>query len=128
MSQQPVVDRFLDAVRLARIDDCEVWAPGAILDATVPNWRFHPPRSRPNPAGYPGWVADPGWFESLRRSPVEGGEIVDFLLCWTEDGVPHAAHHVHWLDVVDDQITADVVVCGGRWPAGLLAEMEAADA
>ncbi|HVK27022.1 MAG TPA: nuclear transport factor 2 family protein [Nocardioides sp.] len=128
-SQQPVVDRFLEAVRLAGIEGCaDVWSPDCTLDATVPNWRFHrtgPDRIRET---YRAWFADPGAFEELRRSPVDGGEVVAYLLTWTEDGVPHAAHHVHWLDVVDDRIVADVVVCGGRWPAGLLAEMEAADA
>jgi hypothetical protein len=29
--------------------------------------------------------------------------------------------------VNEDRITADTVMCGGRWPASLLAEMEAAD-
>ena len=34
-----------------------------------------------------------------------------------------------WLvPVADDHIVADTVMCGGRWPASLLAEMEAADA
>jgi hypothetical protein len=128
MSQQPVVDRFLEAVRLARIDTCDVWAPGATLDATVPNWRFHRSGAEQVRETYRQWFADPGRFEELRRSPVAGGEVVQYLLTWTEGGVPHAAHHVHWLDVVDDRIVADVVVCGGRWPASLLAEMEAADA
>jgi hypothetical protein len=35
---------------------------------------------------------------------------------------------MHRLTVRDDQIVADTVFCGGRWPASLLAEMEAADA
>jgi hypothetical protein len=48
------------------------------------------------------------------------------LLAWGQDGVPHAAHHVHVLDVVDGRIVADTVWCAGRWPASLLAEMEAA--
>lgn len=128
-SHHPVVDRFLEAVRLARIDGCDdVWAEGATLAATVPNWRFHrvgPDQIRET---YRGWFADPAAFEHLRRSPVDGGEVVEYVLTWTEDGVPHAAHHAHWLDVADDRIVADVVLCGGRWPAGLLAEMEAADA
>lgn len=128
-SHHPVVDRFLEAVRTGRIDGCEdVWADHVALDATVPNWRFR----RTGPAQvretYRGWFADPGEFEELRRSPVAGGEVVEYLLTWTEDGVPHAAHHLHWLDVADDRIVADLVLCGGRWPAGLLAEMEAADA
>jgi hypothetical protein len=39
-----------------------------------------------------------------------------------------AAHHLHLLTVRDGLIVADTVFCGGRWPASLLAEMEAADA
>lgn len=43
---------------------------------------------------------------------------------WSTD----AAHHMHVLTVRDDLIVADTVFCGGRWPASLLAEMEAANA
>jgi len=35
---------------------------------------------------------------------------------------------MHLLTVRDDLIVADTVFCGGRWPAALLAEREAADA
>jgi hypothetical protein len=52
--------------------------------------------------------------------------VVQYLLTWVENGVPHAAHHLHVLEVDDGKITADTVVCGGRWPAGLLADMQAA--
>jgi len=73
-----------------------------------------------------------GQFGDLHRYPVhaDGGpsEIVEYTLGWTENGVPHAGHHVHLLTVHDDLIVADTVFCGGRWPASLLAEMEAADA
>jgi hypothetical protein len=51
---------------------------------------------------------------------------VEYTLSWSENGVPHAGHHLHVLTVRDDQIVADTVFCGGRWPAALLAEMEAA--
>lgn len=129
MPHHPVVDRFLEAVRNAQVDACDdVWAQDATLDATVPNWRFHRTGQDRIRETYRGWFADPGEFAELRRSPVVGGEVVEFLLTWTEDGVPHAAHHVHWLEVREDRIVADVVLCGGRWPASLLAEMEAADA
>lgn len=125
-----VVDRFLDAVRSARIDEAadDLWTETTTLAATVPNWRFHRTGAEQVRDTYRTWFADPGAFEQVRRSPVAGGEVVEYLLTWTEDGVPHAAHHVHWLEVVDDRIVADTVVCGGRWPAALLAEMEAADA
>ncbi|MDT4964444.1 MAG: hypothetical protein QOF87_4091 [Pseudonocardiales bacterium] len=49
--------------------------------------------------------------------------MVEYTLTWTEDGVAHAAHHVHLLTVDDGQIVADTVLCGGRWPEPLLAEM-----
>ncbi|NYJ02628.1 hypothetical protein HNR19_003326 [Nocardioides thalensis] len=128
MSQPTAVDRFLAAVRDATIDSCDAWAPDATLDATVPEWRFHKRGADEIRATYRGWFADPGRLEQLRRHPIEGGEVVEYLLTWTEAGVPHAGHHVHLLDVVDDRIVRDVVMCGGRWPASLLAEMEAADA
>jgi hypothetical protein len=98
-----------------------------VLDATVPNWRFR----RCGPAAirqeYRSWFADPGNFEELDRRTVDGLEVVRYVLAWTENGVPHAAHHLHLLRVADDRIAADTVFCGGRWPAALLAEMAAAD-
>ncbi len=43
--------------------------------------------------------------------------------------MPHASHHCHVLTIdpfLDGgRIVADQVWCGGRWPAALLAEMEA---
>ena len=75
---------------------------------------------------YAHWFADPGRFEELRRIPFPDGEVVEYVLTWVESGVPHAAHHVHVLDVADGRIARDTVVCGGRWPASLLAEMQAA--
>ena len=121
------VDRFLEAVCTAGIDQCDVWADDAVLDATVPNWRFHRHGPSAIRSTYRHWFADPGRFEELERDLVPGGEAVRYVLTWTEDGVPHTAHHMHRLTVVEGRIAADVVLCGGRWPAGLLAEMEAAD-
>ena len=43
--------------------------------------------------------------------------MVEYTLSWSENGVPHAAHHMHLLTVRDDRIVADTVMCGGRWPA-----------
>jgi hypothetical protein len=122
------VDRFLEAVRSATIADCDAWATGADLDATVPHWRFHRSGADQIRDTYRSWFADPGDFEELERTPVADGEIVRYLLAWTENGVPHTAHHLHLLRVADDAIVSDVVMCGGRWPASLMAEMEAADA
>ena len=130
MASTPVIDKFLNAVQSATILDCDVWSADATLDATVPNWRLHVAGADAIRAEYAGWFADPGRFEELRRHRVDGGagEVVEYMLSWSEDGVPHAAHHMHLLTVRDDRIVADTVFCGGRWPAKLLAEMEAAGA
>jgi hypothetical protein len=123
----PAIEKFLNAIQTASIPACDAWSTDATLDATVPNWRLHAVR-----AEYARWFADPGQFGEFRRFPVraDGGpsEIVEYTLSWTENGVPHAAHHMHLLTVRDDHIVADTVMCGGRWPASLLAEMEAVDA
>jgi len=120
------IDEFLMAVPSGTIVSCSVRAHDAVLDAAVPNWRFRRQGSAAIRTEYARWFADPGTFEHLRRLPVAGGEVVAYLLTWVENGVPHAAHHMYVLDVREGKIVTDAVLCGGRWPAGLLAEMQAA--
>jgi hypothetical protein len=129
MTSSPAVDKFLHAIETAGIASCDVWAADAELDATVPNWRMHVSGPDAIRAEYSRWFADPGTFEELRRHQIaEGpGEVVEYTLSWVENGIPHAGHHLHVLDVRDDLIVADTVFCGGRWPASLLAEMESAN-
>ena len=124
------VDEFLNAIETATIPDCDAWSANATLDATVPNWRLHASGAEAIRAEYARWFAAPGRFDELRRHPLGGGEgeVIEYTLSWTENGVPHAAHHMHLLTVADGSIVADMVFCGGRWPAALLAEMEAAGA
>ena len=132
MTRSEAIDKFLNAIETAAIPACDAWSADATLDATVPNWRFHVSGADAIRTEYARWFADLGRFGELRRYPVNTGEgpseVVEYTLSWTEHGVPHAAHHVHLLTVRDDRIVADTVMCGGRWPASLLAEMEAADA
>ncbi len=126
------IDTFLAAAGSAAIGDCMAWSADATLDATVPSWRMRLTGADAIRTEYARWFADPGHFHELRRHRVEAAEagceseVVEYVLCWQENGVPHAAHHMHLLTVRDDLIVSDVVFCGGRWPASLLAEMEAA--
>jgi len=120
------IDGFLAAVAAGAIDSGDVWTTDVVLDATVPGWRFRKDGVAALKDEYAHWFADPGRFEELRRIPFPDGEVVEYVLTWVESGVPHAAHHVHVLDVRDGRIARDTVVCGGRWPASLLAEMQAA--
>ena len=130
MTSSAAIEKFLTAIETATIPGCDAWSADATLDATVPNWRLHASGPDAIRAEYARWFADPGHFDELRRYPLGDGtgEVVEYTLSWTENGVPHAAHHMHLLTVDDDRIVADTVMCGGRWPASLLAEMEAADA
>jgi hypothetical protein len=139
MASTPVIEKFLQAIESATIPACDVWSADATLDATVPNWRLHAAGPDAIRAEYARWFADPGHFDELRHYPVSEGagddpagarasDVVEYTLSWSENGVPHAAHHLHLLTVRDGRIVADMVFCGGRWPASLLAEMEAADA
>jgi hypothetical protein len=130
MTEHAAVGKFLRAVESAAIPACDVWSVDATLDATVPNWRLHANGADAIRAEYARWFADPGSFGELRRHPVDDGqgEVVEYTLSWTEHGVPHAAHHMHLLRVRGEHIVADTVFCGGRWPASLLADIEAARA
>jgi hypothetical protein len=130
MESTGAVDRFLHAIENATIDECQAWSADASLDATVPNWRLHASGADAIRAEYARWFADPGHFDELNRYRVDGGnsELIEYTLSWQENGVPHAAHHMHLLTVSDGLIVSDKVFCGGRWPASLLADMEAASA
>jgi len=121
-------DRLLRAVTNPGTPVDDIYAADAVFDATVPGSRFAV-RTAPS-IGYQfaEWFRDPGTFEELERHATPTGEVVEYTIMWEEDGVPHAAHHVHVLtiDATTDRVTSDRFWCGGRWPASLLAKMESA--
>ena len=121
------IDRFLAAVADATIQSSNLWSQESTLDATVPNWRFTRRGADEIVAEYSGWFSTRGRFTELRRHQIDRGEVVEYTLAWEEGGVPHAAHHVHILTVDNERIATDTVMCGGRWPASLLAQMEEAE-
>ena len=118
------VDAFLDALAGGRPVPDDLFAADATLDATVPDWRFGRLDGPAIRAQFAHWFADPGTYDELDRTPIPGGEVVRFALSWTEGGVPHACHQIHVLTVEGGRIVADTMFCGGRWDAGLLAQME----
>lgn len=123
------IDAFLEAVETATIETLDgVFAGDAVVDATVPNWRFSVRGDHSIRHQFAHWFANPGRFEDLRRTQLPGGELVEFVLAWEEQGVPYGCHQAHHLEVDAGRIVRDTVFCGGRWPAALLAEMEAAAA
>jgi hypothetical protein len=122
------VTKLLAAIEAGQPVPSDLLAEDIVLDATVPDWRMRLRGTSAVLERYGAWFADPGHFEELTRTPMPGGEIVRFLLSWTENGVPMAARQAHFYEIDDsDRITRDEMFCGGRWDAGRLAEMEAAD-
>jgi len=120
----PAVDAFLDAVCLGTGIPVGLYAEDAVLDATVPNWRFVVTGGAAISEEYGRWFAAPAVLEELTRRPFDGGEMVRYMLSWVENETPHAAHHCHSLTMGEKgEIISDVVFCGGRWDAALLARM-----
>lgn len=120
------VDRFLAAVAAGSVTT-DLYADAAVADLVVPNWRFRLHGPAAIAAEYARWFAAPGQLTDVRRQPTATGEVVQYTLHWTENGVAHAGRHVHVLDLEGEGlIGSDHVWCGGRWNATLLAEMGAA--
>jgi hypothetical protein len=118
------IDRFLAGVEAGSIPS-DVFSDDAVLDATVPNWRFSVQGGQAVRGQLAEWYADPGRFESLRRTPISGGELVEFTLNWMEDGAHYTCHQAHILALADDRVTRDTAFCGGRWSEALVADMRA---
>ncbi len=125
-SSTHAIDLFLDGV-LGEHAGPSAWAEQALLDAVVPGWRFSVTGAANIRRQFRAWFHDPGTFEELRRLPIPNGEVVELTVTWIENGVPNAARQVHVLELdVEGKIARDKMWCGGRWPASLLAEMQAA--
>lgn len=122
------IDRFLAGLVDPAAQTRDVYTDDAVLDATVPHWRFKQRGARAFAAQVAHWFADPATFEEITRTPLPDGELVELTIAWVENGIPHAAHQTHRLTLAGDRIAHDTMFCGGRWPASLLAEMEEADA
>jgi ketosteroid isomerase-like protein len=103
-----------------------VFTDDAVVDATVPNWRFAVHGDDAIRAQFAQWFADKGRFEELVRTSLPDGELIEFTLFWEECGKPFACHQAHVIRTRDGRIASDTLFCGGRWPAELLAEMGAA--
>jgi hypothetical protein len=121
------VDRFVVGVETGQLPE-DLFSDDAGLDATVPNWRFQVRGGEAVRAELGRWYADPGHFLDLQRTAIPDGELVEFTLAWTEDGVPHRVHQAHILRVAGDRVAMDTAFCGGRWNADLIQEMERANA
>jgi hypothetical protein len=124
-TSQTAIDGFLASI--CGDHGSQAWATDAVLDAVVPGWRFSVRGADRIAHQFRAWFHCEGALEEVRRHATATGEVIELTATWIEDGVPHAARQVHVLDLdADGRIAHDNMWCGGRWPAGLLAEMQAA--
>ena len=126
-SPPDVVERFTAAIEAASIGEV-LFTRDAVLDATVPNWRFTACGAGAVAAELSRWFADPACFETMRRVDIAGGVLLQFDLAWVEQGEPHMCRQAHVLELRDGRIARLTVYCGGRWDSALMAEMGAAAA
>lgn len=120
-----MVDRLRAGIEAGSIP-AGLFTEGAVLDATVPNWRFSVRGGDAVRSQLGCWFASPAQYENIERTPLPDGELIEFSLVWEEDGVAHTCHQAHILRLGDGRVMADTAFCGGRWPAPLVAEMHAA--
>jgi hypothetical protein len=119
------IDALLDGIEAGDLPD-GLFSDDAVLDATVPNWRFTTRGGTAVRAELSRWYGDPGTFENLSRSRLPDGELVEFTLTWQENGVTHMCHQAHIIRLHNGKVASDTAFCGGRWPAPLIAEMAVA--
>ena len=121
-------DRLLDALAGGQGVPVDLFAPDAVLDATVPTWRFPTRGAEAVAAKLSAWYDAPGTFSELERLPVEGGEVLTYAFSSTDDNGPYTVHHCQVLRFdAEGRIAQDRFWCGGRWDAERMAEMAAAD-
>ena len=120
--------RLIESIEAGTGIPTDLFAPDAILDATVPLWRYETTGGEAIGRELGRWYKDPATIDKVVRRPIPGGVALELDFSWEDGGVPHAAHQLHLLTIDGGAIAADTVFCGGRWNAELLAEMEAARA
>src|SRR5688572_33348584 len=98
-----VVDRFLEGIRAGRLPT-DLYTPDAVLDATVPGWRFRAEGPVAIQAEYQGWYFAPSELLSVERHPIEGGELVRYLQPSEVKGATFLVHHMHLLKRDGDRI------------------------
>lgn len=109
-----LVTSLLDAVVAGTGVPGDLYAPDAILDATVPMWRFEAHGPDAIAAALSRWFRDPAELTELSRTPLPDGEIIRFTVEWIEGGTPWAAHQVHIVSTSTGRITGQQAWCGGR--------------
>jgi ketosteroid isomerase-like protein len=120
------ITRFLDAVETGEGIPSGIFAPDAVMDGTVPDWRMTIRGEDAIRAQFSGWYDAPASFVELERLPVPDGEFVRMCFESNDQDGPYTVHQAHLLQVADGRVTTVRTWCGGRWHAERLAEIAAA--
>jgi len=124
MTETDTITRWLDAVAAGRGIPQDLFTSDAVLDATIPGFRFTQVGPGPVAGQMSSWFADPGAFADLHRTQLpDGTELVRFVLTWHEDGDEWAAHQSHLIELDGDRICRQEMFCGGRWNSARRAEI-----
>lgn len=127
MADTDTITRWLTAVTSGTGVPEDLFTDDAVLDATVPGFRFTQVGPEHVAGQMSSWFADEGRFTDLLRTELPGGgELVRFVLTWLEDGEPWAAHQSHVIQLEDGRIRHHEMFCGGRWSSARQAEIAAA--
>jgi len=126
MTQSSTVNRLLDLIAAGRGEEAAgLYATDAVLDATVPGWRFQKHGGAAIADVWAGWFDAPGELQELERVATPDGEVVSYLQVAVDGGTTFAAHHCHLLalDPGSGLVRRHLVWCGGRWSTDRLQEM-----
>lgn len=104
----------------------ELYAPEALLDAHVPNWRFQV-QGREAVAARTAGLPGPGRFASFEAEPTASGdELMQFEWRQGEESGGAVVRELHLLRLDDDgRIAEQVLFCAGVWDPELQARMAA---
>ncbi len=93
----------------------DVYAPDAMLDANVPQWRFQRKGVDEIVAQHRDWYPGPVRLVDWVPTATEFGAVVE-QADWVGDGADEVySRSVHVLHVEGDRIVRHVMYCTGRW-------------
>ncbi len=93
----------------------EVYAPDALLDANVPQWRFQRRGFEEIVAQYRDWYPEPVRLVEWTPTPTEFGAVVEQAEWTVVGGEETYTRSVHLLQVGGRRIVRHVLYCTGRW-------------
>jgi len=99
------------------------YAPDAVLDCHVPNWRFQVQGPDAIAANFRGWWPVAGRVIVQRAQELDTGVLVQFERWSLENGDELSTREVHILDLTGGRITDHVVFCAGKFTPELRAQM-----